>query len=56
MLERLRTEFHFGQRGEWGAAVWVKVHALFSTLTPPAARAAGFHFREAELSILRRWD
>lgn len=36
--------------------MWVKVHALIPTLTPPAAREPGLHFGEAKRSILRQWN
>lgn len=42
------------RRGGGAATVWAKVQAVFSTLTPPAARAAGVHFGQARIPILKR--
>lgn len=38
------------------ATVWAKVQAVFSTLTPPAARAAGVHFGQARIPILKKTE
>lgn len=48
------NSFMVKERGGGAATVWAKVQAVFSTLTPPAARAAGVHFGQARIPILKR--
>lgn len=42
-------EFIYGKAAAGAAAVWAKVQALSSSLTPPAARSPGVHFGQARI-------